>query len=194
MLSQKLKNYSIILASGSPRRQQFFKEMDLDFTVQVKEVDEVYPAHLKAAEITDYLAELKAKAFDDSLASNDILFTSDTIVWHQEKALGKPKNEQEAFDMLRSLSGQTHQVITSVCIKTTIATIVFNDITQVSFTDLSDQMITYYIDQYKPLDKAGSYGIQEWIGLVGISKIEGSYANVVGLPTQKVFEYLNTLK
>lgn len=193
MLREKLKDKSIVLASGSPRRQQFFEEIGLDFEVRLKEIEEVFPDHLQAEEITDYLAQLKASAFDGEFKENEILFTSDTIVWLEGKALGKPKGRQGAIEMLQSLSGKTHQVITSVCVKTQDKTEVFHDVTHVTFSELSDEVIEYYIDNYQPFDKAGSYGIQEWIGLVGIEKIEGSYANVVGLPTQKVFEYLSDL-
>lgn len=193
MLKEKLKDKHIILASGSPRRQQFFEEMGLDFEVRLKEIEEVFPDHLKAEKITDYLAELKASAFDGELKENEILFTSDTIVWLEGKALGKSKGHKGAVEMLQSLSGKTHQVITSFCVKTTAKTEVFHDITHVTFAILSDKVIEYYIEHYQPFDKAGSYGIQEWIGLVGIEKIEGSYSNVVGLPTQKVFEWLSKL-
>ncbi len=193
MLKNTLKNHRIILASGSPRRQQFFKDLDLDFVVQLKDTDEVYPEKLQAEEITNFLAQLKANAFEGELQPNDILFTSDTIVWHEGKALGKPTDYNNAFTMLQSLAGKTHEVITSVCVKTTTKTDVFYDVTRVTFSALSDKMITYYLDNYKPFDKAGSYGIQEWIGLVGITKIDGSYANVVGLPTEKVFDYLERM-
>lgn len=189
MLRTKLKHKNIILASGSPRRQQYFKELDLDFTIQLKEVEEVYPNHLKAEEITNYLAELKAAAFEH-LNENDILITSDTIVWHEGKALGKPKNYEDAFQMLKSMSNKTHEVITSVCFKTNAKTETIFEVTKVTFKAISDEAITYYLDNYKPFDKAGSYGIQEWIGLVAISKIEGSYANVVGMPVDKVYDKL----
>lgn len=188
MLSEKLKNYKLILASGSPRRQQFFRDLNLDFEIRLKEIDEIYPEHLKANEVTDFLAQLKANAFD--LSENEILVTSDTIVWLNEKALGKPKNYEDAFVILKKLSGNTHEVITSVCLKSTEKTKVFNVITKVTFSDLTDEMIRFYLDNYKPFDKAGAYGIQEWIGLVGIEKIEGSYTNVVGLPTEKFYKEL----
>jgi septum formation protein len=148
---------------------------------------------LKAEEITDYLAELKANAFEGELKANEILVTSDTIVWHNEKALGKPKDEEEAFAILKSLSNTTHEVITSVCFKTAEKTEVVNEMTKVTFNDLSDEAIRYYLENYKPYDKAGAYGIQEWIGFIGVSKIEGSYANVMGMPTDKVYEYLSKL-
>lgn len=186
-----LQNYTIILASGSPRRQQFFKDMDLDFEVRLKEVEEIYPDHLKASEITDFLAVLKADAFQEELGPNDILVTSDTIVWQNEKALGKPKNYDDAFQILKALSNSTHEVFTSVCIKNNGKTELLNDVTKVTFSTLSDEAISYYLENFKPYDKAGAYGIQEWIGIVGISKIEGSYSNVVGLPVQKVYEYFS---
>ncbi len=192
MLQDLLKGKNIILASGSPRRQQFFKDLSLDFTIQVKEIKEVYPDHLRAEEISNYLAELKASAFT-SLKTNDILITSDTIVWHHNKALGKPKNLDDAIKTIKSLSGDTHEVITSVCFKTATQTKIVSQTTKVTFKALTDQEIQYYVNTYKPLDKAGGYGIQEWIGFIGISKIEGSYFNVMGLPTHLVYETLREL-
>lgn len=190
MLNTILQHKNIILASGSPRRQQFFKEMDLAFSIRLKEVEEIYPNHLKAAEITNFLAELKANAFENELKENDILITSDTIVWLDGKALGKPKDYDDAFKMLQELGGQTHEVITSVCIKTSTKTETFHCVTKVTFATLAEEHIRYYLDQYKPFNKAGSYGIQDWIGLIGIEKIEGSYTNVVGLPTEMLFQKL----
>lgn len=193
MLNEKFKNHRIILASGSPRRQQFLKELDVDFKIQLKDIEEIYPDHLQAEEITNFLAKLKASAFVADLQKNDILITSDTIVWLNNKALGKPKDYDDAFEMLTEMSGTTHKVITSVCIKTTEKEIVFYDETLVTFTKLSSDEIKYYLNNYKPFDKAGSYGIQEWIGLVAIEKIEGSYANVVGLPTHRLYQELMKL-
>ncbi|WP_433763831.1 Maf-like protein [Flavobacterium ginsenosidimutans] len=193
MLKEKLKNYKIILASGSPRRQQFFKDLDLDFEIRLKDVEEIYPPELKAVEITDYLAELKANAFEGELKENEILVTSDTIVWHQNKALGKPKSAEEAFSMIKSMSNATHDVITSVCFKTKNSSTLLHDITKVTFNDLSDEAILYYIENYKPYDKAGAYGIQEWFGFMAVAKVEGSYTNVMGLPTAKVYDFLTTL-
>jgi septum formation protein len=190
MLKEKLNKINIILASGSPRRQQFFKEMDLHYTIRLKEIEEVYPDHLKGAEITNFLAELKANAFENELGENDVLVTSDTIVWLQGKALGKPRDYDDAFKMLQQLANQTHEVITSVCLKSVAKTEVFHCITKVTFSSLSDEAISYYLEHYKPFDKAGSYGIQDWIGLIGISNIEGSYTNVVGLPTEMLFHKL----
>ncbi|GGD26844.1 Maf-like protein [Flavobacterium orientale] len=192
MLRDKLKHKNIILASGSPRRQQFFKDLGIDFEIKLKEIDEVYPEHLKAEEITDYLAVLKANAFEGELKDDDVLITSDTIVWLNEKALGKPKNYDDAFKMLSDLSNKTHEVITSVCFKTNDKTDVFHDKTKVTFEKLSDESIRYYLDNFKPFDKAGSYGVQEWIGWIGIKKMEGSYANVVGMPIHLVFKKLAT--
>jgi septum formation protein len=190
MLNDKFKNHKIILASGSPRRQQFLKELELDFEIKLKEIEEIYPDHLKAEEITNFLAKLKASAFENELQDNEVLITSDTIVWLDNKALGKPSDATHALRMLTEMSGKTHKVITSVCIKSTKKEVVFHDETLVTFTDLSLDEIEFYLKNYKPFDKAGSYGIQEWIGLVVIEKIEGSYANVVGLPTHKLYKEL----
>lgn len=194
MLKEKLASYQLILASGSPRRQQFFKDLDLDLEIRVKEVQEIYPQELKAVEITDYLAQLKADAFEGELQEKEILITSDTIVWHNNKALGKPKDEADAFAILKSLADSTHEVITSVCFKSKSQTSVISDVTKVTFAALTDQQINYYLKNYQPYDKAGSYGIQEWIGFVAVTKIEGSYTNVMGLPTAKVYEYLSNLE
>ena len=193
MLNDKLKEYQIILASGSPRRQQFFKDLGLDFEIILKPIKEEYPERLKHFEICDYLAQLKSLPFEESLKENDLLITSDTIVWHENKALGKPKNEQEAFDMIQSMSGQTHEVITSVCFKTLNSQKTVHSITKVTFKELSDDEIWYYINNYKPMDKAGAYGIQEWIGLTAVTKLEGSYFNVMGLPTHLVYKTLNEI-
>lgn len=185
-----IKNHHIILASGSPRRQQFFKDLGLDFEVRLKPVVEEYPQRLRHFEISDYLAQLKTFPFLKELKDDDILITSDTIVWHQNKALGKPRNEKEAYDMLASLSNATHEVITSVCFKTKTFEKTINATTKVTFKSLSDAEIRYYIDTYKPFDKAGAYGIQEWIGQIAVTKIEGSYFNVMGLPTHLVYKTL----
>ncbi len=190
MIKDKFKEYKIFLASGSPRRQQFFKDLDLDFEIRLKDIEEIYPDHLRGFEITNYLAELKANAFKEELKEKELLITSDTIVWLDNKALGKPKDYNDAFAILKSLSNETHEVITSVCFKTTEQTETIYEVTKVTFSSLSDENIRYYLDNYKPFDKAGAYGIQEWIGLIGITRIDGSYTNVVGLPTEKVHQYL----
>jgi len=190
MLKDKLKDHTIILASGSPRRQQYFKELELDFKIVLKPVEELFPKHLKEEEITNYLALLKASPFKNSLLENDILITSDTIVWHNNEQLGKPKNEVEAIAMLQKLSNSWHRVITSVCFTTLSTQKTVHHTTKVKFKALQLDEITHYVTTYKPLDKAGAYGIQEWIGLIAIEEIIGSYPNVVGLPTHLVYKTL----
>jgi len=193
MLKEKLKNHHIILASGSPRRHQFLKEMNISFIVEHRSIKEDYPNHLKGVEISDFLSELKANAFLRELKPEDILITSDTIVWHKNKALGKPETTSEAYKMLESLSGLTHEVITSVTFTTTNSQKTVNSTTAVTFKKLSSSEIDHYIREFNPLDKAGAYGIQEWIGLIGITRIEGSYFNVVGLPTDLVYKTLEEI-
>ncbi|MDW5288445.1 Maf-like protein [Formosa sp. PL04] len=193
MQHKNLSNHNIILASGSPRRQQFFKDLGFDFTIKLKPVDEVYPPRLRHFEISDYLSQLKALPFNDELKPKDILITSDTIVWHNETALGKPKTDVEAFKMLKSLSNATHEVITSVCFTALNYEKTVNSVTKVTFKSLTDEEINYYIKNYEPFDKAGGYGIQEWIGYIGVTKLEGSYFNVMGLPTDVVYRILNEI-
>ena len=193
MLNPNLNNFNIILASGSPRRQQFFKELGLTFEIRLKPIKEEYPNRLRHFEISDYLAQLKSLPFKEDLKDHDILITSDTIVWHDHKALGKPKNHQDAFDMLSALSGKTHEVITSVCFTKSTTQKTVNAVTQVTFKALTAEEINYYIETCKPFDKAGSYGIQEWIGQIAITNINGSYTNVVGLPTHLVYKTLNSM-
>jgi len=190
MLSEKLKNKHIILASASPRRQELFKELNVKFTVKIKTIEEKYPSNLKAAEITNYLAKLKAAAFENEITENDIIITSDTIVWHRDKALEKPKNKEQAIAMLQELSGTNHKVVTSICIKTSTTEKVFFDTTIVHFKHLTLEEIEFYVENYNPFDKAGGYGIQEWIGFIGVTKLEGSYFNVMGLPVHKLYEEL----
>ena len=192
-MSLHYPNHKIILASGSPRRKKFFEDMGLSVVIQVKEIEEVFPPELLAHEIPAYLAELKASAFSNKDIGNAVLVTSDTIVWHKETALGKPKNREEAIAMLSRLSGDTHWVYTAVCFTFQGKKTLCNEATEVTFTGLSQKEINYYVDHYKPYDKAGAYGIQEWLGLIGISRIEGSYNNVVGLPTQKVYATLKEI-
>lgn len=193
MLNDKLKDYNIILASASPRRQAFLKSMNIDFEVRLQPVDEVYPNTLKGSEITDYLAKLKSEPFKNQLKDKDILITSDTIVWLDDKPVEKPKDKNDAFRMIKSLSNKTHEVMTSICFTQTTQQKVVNTITKVTFKALTDDEIWYYVNTYKPLDKAGAYGIQEWIGAIAITNIEGSYNNVVGLPTHLLYETLNTI-
>lgn len=189
MLKDKIQNIEIILASNSPRRKQFLEELEIPFTVKPSNADENYPPHLKKEEIALHIAKAKADFFKE-ITPNQIVITCDTIVWNEEEALGKPNNFEDAFQMIQSLSGKTHCVISAVCIKSQHNEKLFYDETKVTFRVLADDEITHYINQYKPFDKAGAYGIQEWIGLVGITNIEGSYANVVGLPTEKLYKEL----
>ncbi len=193
MLNEKLKSYTVILASGSPRRQQFLKDLGIDFVIRTKDVKEVYPKYLHGKEITDYLAVLKANAFKDSLKKNEILITADTIVRFNGKVLGKPTDAKNAKEMLKELSGQAHEVITSVCIKTSEKQILINDSTDVYFKVLTDDEINFYVENYQPFDKAGSYGIQEWLGYIGVEKIVGSYYNVMGFPVHKFYKEMMNL-
>ena len=193
MLQKLLQDRRLILASQSPRRSFFLKELNLDFEIRIKEVDETYPKHLQGKEISEYLAKLKATPFLESLEDPDILITADTIVWLDGRALGKPKTKKEAFDMLKSLSGKDHEVISSVALSTNEKQVLISDVTAVSFKKLTDEEIDFYIETCKPFDKAGSYGIQEWIGYIGIQKIKGSYFNVMGFPVQKFYTALHKI-
>ena len=193
MNSKSLQAYDIILASASPRRQQFFKDLGLPFSIQLKPIEEIYPKTLIGSEITDYLAELKTTPFKAQLTNTSLLITSDTIVWHNNTALGKPNDKQDAFSMLKSLSGDTHQVISSVCFTTSTFKTTVNHSTKVTFKSFTDDELWYYINTFNPLDKAGAYGIQDWIGLIGVTKLEGSYFNVMGLPTHLVYKVLHNL-
>ena len=190
MLKNRLKSKNLILASGSPRRQELLKSLGVPFKIRIKEINEVYPKHLKKSEISDYLAQLKSNAFVEELNPKDLLITSDTIVWYHNMALGKPKSKDDAFQMLQKLSGKTHEVITSVCIKSLQKEDIFNCITKVTIKELSSEEIQFYIDNYNPMDKAGAYGIQDWIGQIGVTKIEGSYFNVMGFPIHKIYSQL----
>ncbi|MFH1319825.1 MAG: Maf family nucleotide pyrophosphatase [Bacteroidota bacterium] len=185
----KLK-FKIILASKSPRRQQLLKALGLKFDVRTKKVREDYPSDLKREQIALYLCELKANAFENELDKNTLLITADTIVWIDDKTINKPADFDEAVQVLEMLSGRMHEVITGVCFKTRQKTRSFFVVTKVYFKKLTNQEITYYVKNFKPYDKAGAYGIQEWIGSVGIKKIEGSYFNVVGLPIKELYKEL----
>jgi septum formation protein len=182
--------YKVFLGSKSPRRKELLAGLDIPFEEFIIETKEVYPLGLVKYEITDFLASLKAAAYIDKLAYNELIITADTIVWSNGKALGKPKDRDDAFLMLQEMAGNSHEVYTSVCIKSNKKEIVFHDTSKVFFDKLSDEEINYYINNYKPFDKAGAYGIQDWIGIRAISKIEGSYYNVMGLPTQKLYTEL----
>lgn len=191
MLSETLKGKKIILASNSPRRKQFLTDLQLPFEVKPSHADESYPASLTREAITDFIAKAKAAYFTDILP-HELIITCDTIVWHEGKALGKPDNFEQAFDILQALSGKTHEVISSVCLKSAEKEMVFHAVTEVSFSVLSSEDISFYLHHYRPYDKAGAYGIQEWIGLIGIHSIKGSYTNVVGMPMEKLYHHLIT--
>ena len=189
---QRFSNYDIILASNSPRRQQFLKDIGLDFSIKTHPVEEIFPKELKAAAISDYLVKLKATPFNN-LNEKEIVITADTIVWHNDQCLGKPKDRTEAVKMLQQLSGNRHEVVTSVAFTQAHRQTIINETSSVYFKVLTQQEINYYIDNYQPYDKAGAYGIQEWIGTIGIEKIEGSYANIVGLPVAQVLATLEKI-
>jgi len=189
ILQEKYKSYQIILASNSPRRKQFLTDLGLNFVIKPANVNEEYPSFLKGKDIALYIAKQKASAFNN-LNENDVVITCDTIVWLDDVAFGKPENKTEALEMLLQLSGKTHQVISAVCIKSNQKEQLFYDETQVTFNNLNPLDIDYYIDKFQPFDKAGAYGIQEWIGLIGIKKINGSYTNVVGMPMEKLYNEL----
>lgn len=189
----KLNNYNIILASKSPRRQELLKGIGLNFNVLTKDVDESYPSRLSVYEVAPYLSLKKAKAFEDAeLPDNYMIITADTIVVVGDEILGKPKDKENACEMLLKLSGKKHSVITGVTIRTKDRTKTFSAVSNVVFEKLDSEEINYYVDNLKPFDKAGSYGIQEWIGYIGVSAVEGSYFNVMGLPTQKLYTVLKT--
>ena len=181
----------IVLGSKSPRRQELLAGIGIEFTIRTKDTDESYPSDLNTLEVPIYIAQNKANALIEELASDEIIICADTVVIVDNIILGKPNNEKEAIEMLQLLSGKTHSVTTGVVIASSEKTTSFNSTTEVTFKDLSDEEINYYIDNYKPFDKAGSYGIQEWIGFIGVTSIKGSYFNVVGLPIHEVYNELN---
>lgn len=183
--------YNIILSSNSPRRKELVAGLDLDFEVRViPGIDESYPEDMPVGEIAEYIASKKADAYKSLIKGNDLVLTADTVVILGDKVLGKPANLDDAKDMLRLLSGKTHHVITGVCLMTKDKQRHFSVVTDVSFKELSDAEIDYYVERYKPLDKAGAYGIQEWIGHIGVTSIAGSYFNVMGLPVQRIYTEL----
>ncbi|MCU0431421.1 MAG: Maf family nucleotide pyrophosphatase [Cytophagaceae bacterium] len=182
--------YSIILASGSPRRRELLQQVIPSFTVKTKDTPEDFPEDMPCQEVPEMLAKRKASAFEPELLENELVIAADTVVILKNKILGKPKDRHEAMDMLQQLSGNTHEVVTGVCLLSKNKKISFRETTLVNFLSLSRQDIEYYVDQFKPFDKAGSYGIQEYIGYIGISSIQGSYFNVVGLPVHAVMQAL----
>lgn len=189
-----IKNYKLILASASPRRQQLMKDAGFTFEVRLKKIEEEYPKDLPLEKVPEYLSKVKAEAFREELKPDEVLVTADTVVCIHDKILGKPANRAEAIGMLQELSGNRHLVVTGVSVTTKTKQVSFSALTNVFFKTLSIEEIEYYVDVYKPFDKAGAYGIQEWIGYIGIERIEGSFYNVMGLPVQKLYETLRMLQ
>lgn len=186
-----LNKYNIVLASKSPRRQELLKGIGIDFTILTKEVEESYPSRLPSIDVAPFLSLKKAKAFDDAeLPENYMVITADTVVIVENEILGKPKDRADAVRMINELSGKVHKVVTGVTVHTKEKTKTFSVVSKVTFESLDNHEIDYYIDNFKPYDKAGAYGVQEWIGYCGVSNVEGSYFNVMGLPTQKLYKVL----
>ena len=192
MINKQLEKYNIILGSASKRRKTLLESLGLKFSVMISNEDESYIENLKKDKIAEFIAEQKSKKIEKKLESDYILITADTIVCHQGNILHKPNNKEEALKTLQKISGNNHDVITGVCIKSKSKKIIFSCKTEVFFYKLSNESINFYIENYHPYDKAGSYGIQEWIGIIGIEKIIGSYNNVVGLPTAKLYQNLKS--
>lgn len=189
-----LKEYKIILASNSPRRKELLGGLGITYEVKtLPDIDESYPEDLDAEEIPLHIARNKADAYRSMMQPNELIVTADTIVWMDGMVLGKPKDEADACRMLRCLSGKTHQVVTGVCLTTLEKQRCFATVTDVTFAELTEEEINYYVSRYRPLDKAGAYGIQEWIGYIGVQNISGSYFNVVGLPIQRLYTELKNM-
>ena len=188
-------NLKLLLASNSPRRRELLSGLDIPMeVVKLKDIEETHPAELKAGDIPLHIAKLKMSAYEFPLNDGEVLITADTVVWLKGKLMEKPRSETEACAMLRELSGMTHQVYTAVCLRSAYDSTSFVCESDVTFAQLTDEQIRYYVQTYKPLDKAGGYGIQEWIGYVGIEGIRGSYFNVMGLPVRRLYAALMTLK
>ena len=190
MLNKLLRQYNIILGSASPRRKELLSDIGIKFSIQTTDTEEEYPSTLKEEKIAEFLAQQKSKFLSENQKINDLLITADTIVSYKDEDLNKPQDKKQAFDTLKKLSGNTHKVITGVCVKSINKEVTFSVITMVTFKKLSHKEIEYYINNFNPFDKAGAYGIQDWIGKIGIQKIDGSYSNVVGLPTKELYEQL----
>ena len=191
---ENLNKYKIILASNSPRRKELLSGLGVDYEVKtLPDVDESYPDGLSGEEIAKHIARGKAEAYRSLIQADELVITADTIVWLDGAVMGKPKDEEEAKDMLMRLSGKTHQVITGVCLTTASTQKTFATVTDVTFATLTDEEVDYYVTRYQPMDKAGSYGVQEWIGFVGVENLSGSYFNVMGLPIQRLYTELKKL-
>lgn len=194
MILENLKKYQITLASNSPRRKELLSGLNLDYKVKIlPDIDETYPYTLKGEDIPLYIARKKAEAYKSIMSKNELIITADTIVYTDGEVLGKPKDEADARRMLHALSGRSHQVITGVCITTSGFQRSFASVTEVTFDTLTDEEVDFYISTYSPMDKAGAYGIQEWIGFIGVSKLNGSYFNVMGLPVQRLYRELKNI-
>ena len=190
MLNELLQQYNIILGSASPRRKELLSDIGIKFSIQTTDTEEEYPSTLKEEKIAEFLAQQKSKFLSENQKINDLLITADTIVSYKDEDLNKPQDKKQAFNTLKKLSGNTHKVITGVCIKSIKKEVIFSVTTMVTFKKLSYKEIEYYINNFNPFDKAGAYGIQDWIGQIGIQRIDGSYSNVVGLPTKELYEQL----
>lgn len=191
---ENLKKYKVILASNSPRRKELLSGLGIDYEVRtLPDVDESYPESLQGADIPLYISQEKADAYRALLQPGELMITADTIVWLDGRVLGKPKDREDALQMLRDMSGRTHEVFTGVCITTTDWQRSFAAQTEVRFAQLTEEEITYYVDRYQPMDKAGSYGVQEWIGFIGVENISGSYFNIIGLPVQRLYRELKAI-
>jgi septum formation protein len=193
MIIDKLNSHRIILASRSPRRQQLLREMGLSFDVVIREFDESYPGHLSGSEIAEYISSRKAQSFKNEISSGEIVITADTVVWCDKQVLGKPVDLEDAVRMLNEISGNTHEVITGVSLIAKGKEVTFSESTKVTFEEMNPEEIRYYAEKYRPFDKAGAYGIQEWIGIIACSHIDGSYFNVVGLPVQRLYAELKKI-
>jgi len=190
MIIDNLNNLKIILASRSPRRQQLLRDLGLKFDVVIREYIETYPEGLNGEEIARYVAHEKAVSFRNEISDNEIVIAADTVVWCNNMVLGKPVDFEDAMHILKEISGNTHEVITGVSVFSLTKELTFSETTKVTFEAFSEEDIRYYVDEFKPYDKAGAYGIQEWIGLIACSHIDGSYFNVVGLPVQRLYKEL----
>ena len=190
MLNKLLQQYNIILGSASPRRKELLSDIGIEFSIQTTDKEEEYPSTLKEERIAEFLAQQKSEFLSDNQKNTDLLITADTIVSYESEVLNKPQNKEQAFNILNKLSGNTHKVITGVCIKSKKKKVIFSATTMVTFRKLSPKEIEHYINNFNPFDKAGGYGIQDWIGKIGIQRIDGSYSNVVGLPTKELYEQL----
>ncbi len=189
-----LKKYNVVLASNSPRRKELLSGLGIEYKVKtMPDIDESFPSELKAQEIPAFIAKEKANAYKQTMGNDELIITADTIVWIDEQVLGKPNDRDDAIEMLKKLSGRSHQVITSVCLTTLEWQNSFTATTDVTFAMLTDEEIVYYVDKYAPMDKAGAYGVQEWIGFIGVESISGSYFNVMGLPIQRLYGELKNL-